>query len=166
MRNIFLMAVVALYTALATDIALAIEMDDLEVTIRVIDSAREDQGDVRGDRENRSEISHKLELPAFKEASDDNKHQMREHRDRRGREYGDRGDIEKEHFDDVKGEFDEIKQDYDGVKEDYDEVKDDYNEAKEDYDEAKEDYDAAKEDYDEAREDYEDSTEDREDSRD
>lgn len=174
MRNIFLMAVVVMFTALASDIALAIEMNDLEVTIRVIDSAKEERGDVRSDRENRSQISHKLELPSFKEASDDDKHQKHEndtpgsgeHRDRTRGEFGDRGDHEKEHFDEVKGEFDDIKQDYDGIKEDFNEVKEDYTEAKEDYDEAKEDYDQAKDDYEDSREDYEDATEEREDSRD
>jgi hypothetical protein len=54
MRNMFYLTVAVLGVTFAADRAMAAGMDDLEVTIRVIEAGKEHTGD----------IGHKLELPA------------------------------------------------------------------------------------------------------
>ena len=159
MRNNFLMAVVALCAACTTHIAVAIEMNDLEVTIRVIESDR----DVSGDKPDRSEIGHKLELPEFKDA--DEHDAKRQFGDRDLDEYRDRNERIQER-DDGSENRELSDEDREEAKKAQDEAREDRDEARDEHSEARDDLDEARDDHDEAREDHDDATEDREDSRD
>lgn len=153
MRNIFLLAMPVLFVTFVGNNAIAREMDDLEVTIRVIESNREAKED----------ISHKLELPNFQEVEIRNKsgHEQsglskgggdRHQRGDRKERIGDNG----EHKDHQYSDEDNRKE----VEEARHRVKEDFEQAREEHDEAKQDYDEAKEDNDEAREDYENAVDD------
>ena len=166
MRNIFLMAAIVLCTAIVGKNAVAIEIDDLEVTIRVIEPDREDRGD----------LSHELELPDFREEKHeplkegDGREPRENETSRRDRhEHADYKDGVKEGYDDAKQEFknakeeqDESKRDLEEVKQDRDEVKEDLEESRESRDEAMDDRDTSKEDREEIMEDHEDTKEDSE----
>jgi hypothetical protein len=166
MRNIFLMVAIVLCTAIVGKNAVAIEIDDLEVTIRVIEP----------DREDRDDLSHKLELPDFREEKHEqlgggDSREYRENetsrrdRDRDRHEHADYKDGVKEGYDDAKQDFDNAKEEQDESKRDLEEVKQDRDEAKEDLEESRESRDEAMDDREESKEDREETREDHEDTK-
>ena len=164
MQYKFLMVMVVPCLALAGGRAMAIDIDDLEVTIRVIKTDREDRGD----------ISHRLELPDFSEQRGPG-----ETREQRSAEREKTGDKDKSDRSNERGGFPENtaenehkedKHDPDKIKDHRDETKEDSRERRaegkddrHDVDEARED---SRQDYEESRDEREESKEDHEESRD
>ncbi len=172
MQHRFFMVMVVPCLALAGERAMAIEIDDLEVTIRVIKTDREDRGD----------ISHRLELPEFSDQRGPG--EIREQRsaerekagdkDKSDRHSSDRDGIpentaENEHKED-RHDSDKSKDHRDDAKEDSRERRAEGKEDRHDIDEAREDsrqdYEDARDEREESREGHEESRDDREESRD
>lgn len=121
MRMVFLALIASTLIVISGNAAAAREaMDDLEMTIRVIDNDRDDIGSV----------SHRLELPRFE--NDDHKSEAEHHDDR---------DEHKEDSHDSKEAYEDSMDDRDDAKEDHDDAKDDHDDAMEDYDDAKNEVD-------------------------
>jgi hypothetical protein len=149
------MATVAMSTVCVGGNAMAIEIDDLEVTIRVIKPSKEDRDD----------ISHKLELPNFTEVKRETQDSdIRGESDKKDRVDHQSESRERRH-DDRKEERQHAVEDYKDKKEESENAKEGYEEAKEDFDSAKEDHEAAMEDRNEAIEDHEEAREDHEEAR-
>jgi hypothetical protein len=122
---------VGINLGIASTTAMAIEMDDLEVTIRVIDSEKEDLREIT----NTIELPEELKQDTERHAGDD-RHDEVENRDGEdGKEHGEELDESKEDYDEAHEHRDEVQEDYDEAREERDEVKDDYDDAKEDIEE-------------------------------
>lgn len=130
MRNIVLMVITGLGCALVGEHAMAIDMGDLEVTIRVIDSDKDDRGD----------IGHKLELPNSLRIDRGEKAKDEPHGEKeKGRQHSDadseRHESKKEHDDEA----------YSSSKEHHEARKEDRNTEREEMEILKEEYNSLKE---------------------
>lgn len=118
--------------------ALAIDMRDLEVTIRVLEN----------ERDNPEEIANTIELPP------ELRQDMDQHRSDNDRNAD--ADSTERSDDEVKEEYEQASDDRDDVKESYEDAREDHDDAKDDHDDAVEERDDAKEGIDDGREDEDD----------
>ena len=154
MQNNILMAMLALGATVAAGSAAAVEMDDLEITIRVIESNREEAAD----------ISHKLELPDFNQGKRQEQGSGEAGEKGRADQHSGEGDDQSGHESAESGELHQGRKDEEHQlsKEDYENNKGGHRDVKEDRDDLKAEYKDLKDERDEAKDDLVKPPEDRE----
>jgi hypothetical protein len=152
MRNVFHLLLIALSTVLASEHVMAMDMGDLEVTIRVIDAGKERAGDIGNRLELPTPPAHKAESPkrgenrerveqGDKDELSEGHENDRPHADRERHDA--RDDHSMEHHDNAKENHDRVVDQYQHNKEERNDALDSREELKERLDGARGDSSSA-----------------------
>ena len=127
MRNVFHLLIALLSTVFAADRAMAVDMDDLEVTIRVIESGKDHAADIGHRLELPNPPSQKTEQRQHKENREQNDHKAGINQSREKDEpHGDRGETHDVHSD-RSDHHNDVKEDHERAVEQFQNSKEERN---------------------------------------